>query len=139
MQPGGFSGDQYDIAFQVFRPSPVGVGCYDLIGLNFLGDGVPGVTGGNIDHCVVLTDIPPEDQIQVQPGDVVGFFATHYRNGDQDDGGVQLDTAITTVTVWSTELLSITDPDTCPYLIGGDGNLASSSTGAPVITAQVGE
>ena len=136
--PGGRL-DRYDITFQVFRPSTVGVGCYDMVGSNFLNDGQPGVTGGNIDHCVALTDIRPEDQIQVQPGDVVGFFAIQYRDGEQRDGGVQLNTAIDTVTVWNTVGLNIADPDTCPYQIGGDGNLASSSSAAPVITVQVGK
>ena len=76
MQPGGSDSDRYDIDFQVFRPRPSdGVGCYVLIGLNSLNDGVPGVTGvADIDHCMGLTDIPSEDQIRVQPGDVVGFY-----------------------------------------------------------------
>ena len=131
--------EQYDIDFRVFRPSSDGVGCYDMVGSNFLDDGDPSsVAGGDIDHCLVLTDIPPEDQIQVQPGDVVGFYAIQYRDGDQRDGGVQLNTAIDTVTVWNAEDLTILDQNTCPYRIGGDGNLASSSTAAPVITAQVG-
>ena len=113
--------------------------CYDEVGRNFLNDGRPG-SGGNVDHCVVLADIQPEDQIQVQPGDVVGFFAIQYNNANtgQRDGGVQLNLAINNVTVWNTAIVSMNSPDMCPYHIGGDGNLASSSTGAPVITAQVG-
>ena len=137
LQPGGGAEEQYDIDFRVFRPSSDGVGCYDLIGSNFLDDGDPDDTG-DLDHCLVLTDIPPEDQIQVQPGDVVGFFAIQYKNGDQRNGGIQLDLDIDTVTVWNTEILTIIDQNTCPYHIGGDGNLDSSSTGAPVITAEVG-
>ena len=136
LRPGGRL-DRYDITFQVFRPSPVGVGCYDLIGSNLLDDGVPGDTGTNIDRCVVLTDIPPENQIQVQPGDVVGFYTIHYRNGDQDDGGVQLNKDVTTVTVWSSSNDIAVSPDMCQYQISE--NLDSSSTSAPVLTAQVGK
>ena len=131
--------EQYDILFQVFRPSSDGEGCYDMVGSNFLNDGDPSsVAGGDIDHCLVLTDIPPEDQIQVQPGDVVGFYAIQYRDGEQRDGGIQLE-IISTVIVWNTQELTISNPDICPYQIGVDGNLASSSAGAPVITAQVGK
>ncbi len=60
------------------RSTPQGAeGCYDFVGQNYLENGIPGQRNTPLDHCVVLEDIPPEYQISVEPGDVVGFYSVY--------------------------------------------------------------
>ena len=89
------------------------------------------------DHCIVI-NIPPDDQIPVQPGDVVGFYSDFLLD-DRDDG-VQLDTNREDVTVFYQERASITPsgPSSCS-LIAGANNIATTTTAAPIITVVVGE
>ena len=66
------------------------------------------------------------------------IYAVHNRDGEQGDGGVQLNMDITSVIVWNTQILVIADPNVCPY-ISRRRDLASTSAGAPVILAHVGK
>ncbi len=134
--------DLYDIYFQVLRATPQGPeGCYDLVGYNFIARGMGGV--GALQRCIVLEDIPPEDQIRVEPGDVVGFHTEHIKNGDTSSGGAQLDTARTDVTVWyllGGDTAAMPGPPTCRFRVGPGpelGRLMSSTNHPPVITARV--
>ena len=95
VHPGGASNCLYYIQFQVWRPS--GSGCYSLVGFNRPvgnngGDGFlspPGDRNDPLRRCVVLP-VTEDQQIQVQSGDVVGYYADYFRNGeDRNDGGIQ--------------------------------------------------
>ena len=49
----------------------------------------PDFTGGPLDRCVVLS-VPEDQQIEVQSGDVVGYYVDSFRDDeDRDDGGIQ--------------------------------------------------
>ncbi len=142
IDPGNWrESELYDIYFQVLRATPQGPeGCYDLVGYNFIAWGMGGE--GELDHCIVLEDIPPEDQIQVEPGDVVGFRIEHFRNGDRDNGGPQLVTDRTDVTVWYLmgQDMATGPQTTCRFCVGPGpelGRLVSSTDHPPVITAHV--
>ena len=126
--------ERYDIDFQVLRPSPVsdpGVDCYTLVGSNLIEDGRP--DGG----CIVY-DVPVEEQFLVQPGDVVGFFSDHVNR--EDNNGVQVVESRQDVVVHYRERDAIpaTDPESCMFVVG-PGQIDLVTTGAPVITAVVGE
>ena len=84
VQPGG-NREQYYIQFQVWAPTETS-NCYRLVGFNTPMDAVePEEYLAPQDHCVVLT-VRDEEQIQVEPGYVVGYYVEFYRN---EDGGIQ--------------------------------------------------
>ena len=135
MEPAGGRNAQYNIDFQVWRPQPPGQeSFFSLIGSN---------SGRNLrpssSRCVTL-DVSENEQIEIEPGDVVGFYFEHSR---RNRGGVEVDDSAVGVTTWYEEEAESTcplDSDTCELSIGTTGNLQSSETGgAPVITAAVGE
>ena len=103
VRPGG-GDERYYIQFQVWRPTGPS-GCYSLVGFNRPvgsdgGDGFlspPGDNSDPLDHCVVLS-VTEDQQIEVQSGDVVGYYVDRFKlkkngyNGeleDRDDGGIQ--------------------------------------------------
>ena len=107
------------------------------------------------DHCN-LTSVPYEEQVIVQPGDVLGFYSDHWREDRsrlEDETGedsIQIATGseyIGTVVYYQSEL-SLSDLSTI-YAVGttpGDcvvsnscPQLQSAIQGAPVMTAVVGE
>ena len=139
VQPGGMpTNDRYELELQVLRPLPVGqddIQCFSVVGM-YSQTGGPNSPPANIDRCIVI-DIPPENQIPVQPDDVVGFYYDLLRN---DDGGVQLDRNRTDVTAFYQERSSITPsgPSSCS-LIAGPNNIDTSTFAAPIITVVVGE
>ncbi len=143
IQPGGDRERRlYDIYFQVFRATPQGAeGCYDLVGFNFIPLAMGGI--GELERCIVLEDIPPEDQIQVEPGDVVGFYAAHYLPGETipKNGSIQLDIGRTDVTVWYVYNMGPlgveASPTTCQVRVGPGNELEMQTNHPPVITAQV--
>ena len=77
VQTGGSASDQYYIQFQVWRPTANDVdGCYELVDYNIpLDDAqeylIPPDNG--LSHCVVLP-VNESQQIEVLPGDVVGYY-----------------------------------------------------------------
>ena len=124
--------ENYDIYFQVWRPMGDS-GCYSPVGSNFVNNGDPGSVH-NVRRCVVL-DVPENEQITVEPGDVVGFHST-YADDDDDGGGVELDEGADHV-VWYNGQNS---PDTNSVCTGVGGDLSSQrNSGAPVITAMIGK
>ena len=121
----------YDIYFQVWRPTGAS-GCYSLVGSNFVDNGNPGSVH-NVRRCVVL-DVPENEQITVEPGDVVGFHSTYAV--ESDGGGVELDEGADHVVWYSSQ----NSPDTNPVCTGVSGDLSSQrNSGAPVITAMIGK
>ncbi len=136
---GGHFGEQpYTISFQVWRPnspSPVDTdGCYNLTGFNLFSP----ISLSNAPKGVV-TGVPLEsERIEVQPGDVVGFYLESSR---EDDDGIQFagDTSpYTNETVWfATGSLTPRPEAACMYPVGTSGLLNASINLAPLITATV--
>ena len=125
--------ERYEIRFQVWRPS--GDDCFNLVGVN-----VPSELLAPDDHCVQY-HVPVEQQIQVLPGDVMGFYVDRYklsrRGNDLENptnGGVQLNTD------WS-ESVTLLSPGSGQFLVGTQFcNIQQFSRGAaPVLSASVGE
>ena len=96
VQPGGMASEQYYIQLQVWRSTGI-EGCYELVGYNsplddegsegFLSP--PGDRNDPLHRCVVLP-VRESLQIEFQPGDVIGYYVDHFRDGaDRDDGGIQ--------------------------------------------------
>ena len=73
MNPRG-DNDGYDIYFEVWRPTGTD-GCYSLVGSNVVDNGAPGNIH-NVRACIVI-DVPEDEQVIVEPGDVVGFYSDH--------------------------------------------------------------
>ncbi len=86
---------------------------------------------------MVLEDIPPEEQISVEPGDVVGFYSEHENKGEVSDGGVQLDTDRMDVTVWYNSGPRLAGGSSCQLRVGYEDSLNTQDHRPPVITAQV--
>ena len=83
--------EQYYIQFQVWRPNGP-TGCYSLVGYNHpldnggMEDVLRPINVDNdpLDNCVVLT-VEEDEQIEVQSGDVVGYYV----DSNRDDNGIQ--------------------------------------------------
>ena len=123
--------NRYTLDFQVWRRSGGGQGTtgeYDFVGSNSFPSISPG-NGGQI-----LEPVPVEQQIQVRPGDVIGFYVRDEQ--DRDDNGVELHTNSRDVTVW---FITTTAAVSTRIEVGSSASpgLHSSTTGAPVITAMV--
>ncbi len=135
--------DQYDIYFEVWRPMDTD-GCYSLVGSNFVNNGVA-ANVHNVRSCIVI-DVPENDQVIVEPGDVVGFYTDHRDIDDDDDsgtGGVELDerAQFTNLEVWYRSLSnpSQSELEANPLCVGNGNDLPTLRTGdAPVITAVIG-
>ena len=130
----------YELEFQVLRPLPVDqndIQCFSLVGM-YSQIGIPNFPPDNIDRCIVI-DIPPDDQIPVQPGDVVGFYSDN-RIREDDCDGVQVDESRTDVTAFYRERISIPapSPSSC-MLIAGINGIDTTTMAAPVITVVVGK
>ena len=105
--PGGSSREQYYILFQVWRPTGI-EGCYKLVDYNVPLDDArmsetemsdssvimgflspPGNNSNPLHRCVVL-QVRENQQTEFQPGDVVGYYVDHFRDGnDRANGGIQ--------------------------------------------------
>ena len=139
VQPGGNPNNHiYELEFQVLKPLPVDeedIQCFSLVGMYSQTQG-PNFPPDNINRCILL-DIPPENQIPVQPGDVVGFYSNFIRSGD---GGVQVDENREDVTAFYRERISIPppSPSSC-MLIAGNNGIDTTTMAAPVITVVVGK
>ncbi len=141
---GHFAKQPYNISFQVWRPnstSPVDTdGCYTMQGTNHFSP-ISLADDESADRGIV-TGVPLEsERIEVQPGDVVGFYLESSK--DKNDGiqfaGVNDNTTpYTTETVWyATGSLTPRPEAACMYPVGTSGLLSFSTNRAPLITATV--
>ena len=159
VQPGG-GGERYYIQFQVWRPTGPS-GCYSLVGFNrpVGSDGEDGVLrpmDGALDRCVVLS-LTEDQQIEVQSGDVVGYYVDHFRLNDgeledRDDGGIQWIEGGSDVVVYyrddlprenirSHYALGGLNPTECGFPISGNSAsyyLDTSTSAAPIISLSIG-
>ena len=165
VEPGG-DRQRYYIQFQVWRPTGV-PGCYTMVGYNAppepTFDGMGEVNnidqllqpGDPLDLCVHLP-VSEGEEIEFQPGDVIGYYADRFRErndrdpDDPDDGGVQvvrnenvvvynkIDVPLDDLkTQYAIPALG-PDPSSCGFeLEGSDSNLFQmtlSTNGAPILS-----
>ena len=155
VQPGGSSNEQYYIQFQVWRPTGT-EGCYELVDYNeppvddsHEDDILSGILSP-VDHCVVLT-VRENEQINFQPGDVVGYYVDRFRNDiDEDGGGIQWINDSEVVVYYRDGLsrediksqyaLNGPNPTECgfPVLDSNSHTLSASSSSAPIISLSLG-
>ena len=143
---------RYYMQFQVWRSTEV-QGCYTLVGSNASPLGANGVIDVNLlpaptNLCVDLP-IAENEQIEFQPGDVVGYYADHFSSFgvDRTFGGVQW-IEDDNVVVYHAVYVPLSDLKT-EYAISPLGPDPSASTsnshvlamltsGAPIITISLG-
>ena len=141
VQPGG-QGDelQYTLNLQVWRPSPTvqTTGCYSMVGANLF-------TSVSLISRVVLVTPFPQEQIQFQPGDVLGFYVESALGDGRgvvvlNDLNTQGDRGYETEEVWHANIaraaLSVQDclaPVGSP-VPGRQRILTESTNAAPVIS-----
>ena len=130
----------YTLDFQVWRPDPdvSTTGCYSLVGNNsFTQISLSGSLAES------LSPTSPEQRIQVQPGDVLGFYVESAREKVADSRGVVLlrdrnvegDGEYKTEEVWYADVNSLVFGNPmCPYDVGLGRVLSSSTNAAPVIS-----
>ena len=109
MQPGGRD-ERYYIQFQVWRPTGV-PGCYTMVGFNAPPeptlDGMGEVNNTNqllqpgdpLDHCVHLP-VSEGEQIEFQPGDVIGYYADRFRERNGRDPETRLAVYVYVAGAW---------------------------------------
>ena len=134
VQPGGDPhNNRYTLDLQVWRPSPTvddatGTGCYSLVGSNRF-------TSIPLANDVAKVTPSPQDYIQFQPGDVLGFYV---ERGKEDDNGVNILRSFNNL-VWHAKIESPTSRNGgCPYSVGSNGVLSTSTRAAPVISIATG-
>ena len=134
---GGLFDMVYSLSLQVWRPSPIAeiTGCYSLVGNNQF-------TSVPLSNQVAIVTPLPEDRIQFQPGDVLGFIV---ENTNRDDGGVVLlmdsleqdDGGYETEEVWHADASNaVLGNGQCPFPVGNQpGRILNTFTNAaPVIS-----
>ncbi len=134
-----FSNQAYTMSFQVWRPnspSPVDTdGCYTMQGTNHF----PAITLGDPDtnERGIVTGVPLEsERIEVQPGDVVGFYLESSR---EDDDGILFAEEQDGESVWFATGDVTGSGLTCLFPVGRGRTLSSFTNLAPLITATVCE
>ena len=131
----------FDFELQVWRPSPTAnetSGCYSLID-NFIVRSTSLPTQPESENVARVTP-SPQDQLQFQPGDILGFYVeSQGTDSNNDNGVVLLDSAnYTRELVWYASITSrSSQSDSCPYPIGTGGVLSLSTRAAPVISISI--
>ena len=150
-------GDQYYIQFQVWRPNGT-TGCYSLVGYNHPldNDGMESYlvaidnVNSPLDNCVVLT-VEEDEQIEVQSGDVVGYYVD---SPNRNDNGIQWIEGYDDVKVYYEDNLpreSIkshygvsVNPTECDFVLPANDDTTSyyislSNRAAPIISISIGK
>ena len=131
--------ERYDIHFQVWRSQPAAqISSFSLIGSNVQRNLRPSRS------CVTVT-VPVDEQIAVEPGDVVGFYFSHTNpRRRMEPAGVQVDNNAAGIDIWYEDgsplcSLDSNPQSSCALSIGAAGDLRLRTTGAPIITVEIGE
>ena len=150
---------RYYMQFQVWRSNGV-QGCYTLVGSNASPLGVGGAVNVSLllaptEQCVVLP-VAENEQIEFQPGDVVGYYADQFKsNGiNRTYGGVQWikDNNVVVYHIIDVPLSDLkteyaifplgADPAACGFNIATSTStlhgLTRITSGAPIITVSLG-
>ena len=138
VHPAGGGNDRvYNLDLQVWRPSPTvqTTGCYSLVGINRF-------TSVPLANQVAEVTPLPQEQIEFQPGDVLGF---NLENTNGDDGGVVLlmdspdqDGGYETEEVWYADFSNpVFSNSECQLIVGSQPGRAlnTMTSAAPVISA----
>ena len=158
INPGANTHDRYYIRFQVWRPTDISGECYSLVNFNRPVDGnghdgvlyPPGDSNNPLHRCVVLS-VPEDQQIEVQSGDVVGYYIDRFKNDeDKDDGGIQwiVDDPNMVVVYYRQDTdddqlksfyaLGSVNPTSCGFLMSDDSitlySLTASISAAPIVS-----
>ncbi len=124
----------FTLDLQVWRPSPTveTTGCYRLVGNNSF-------TSVALRDRVAMVTPLPQQRIQFQPGDVLGFYVENARR--ENDGIVLLsdlnvrgDNRYETEEVWYARHPEFSSISSCPYPVGSSQVLNTFNRAAPVIT-----
>ena len=145
LNPDGTSA-RFNFIFQVWRPAPnVDVtGCYSLVD-DFISTNIP--IGIQPSPTIRVARITPSlaDQLQFQPGDVLGFYVESHGEGPGSGGDANNGVALLISSSYSSELVwygsigdattQISRTDSCPYPVGT--SLGSQTRAAPVISISI--
>ena len=137
---------RFDFTFQVWRPAPnVNItGCYSLVD-DFISTGIPiGIAPSQTINIARIIPSLPSDQLQFQPGDVIGFYVESHGDSDGPGGDANNGVALLTSGGYANELVwygsirgdtvQASRTGSCPYPTGTNGILSSSTRAAPVIS-----
>ena len=141
VNPGGENHQMvYTLDLQVWRPSPTvddstGTGCYSLVGNNRF-------TSISLSSQVAIVTPSPQDYIQFQCGDVLGFYVEEARNSNDGVVLVAGDNPARS-TVWVANIapsMATSQIGNCPYSVGSNGVLNTPIRRiAPVISIKTGK
>ena len=131
--PGGNAyQNTYTLDLQVWRPSSTvddstSTDQYSLVGNNRF-------ASISLSDQVAIVTPSPQDYIQFQPGDVLGFYVEEAR--DSDDGVVVLTSpsSFTSEVVWYASIDPAMATSQSVYSVGSTGELDNSTRAAPVIS-----
>ena len=133
---------RFSFDFQVWRPSPTVKknGCYSLVN-NYTVRSISLPINEAISHVARVTPLP-QDQLQFQPGDVLGFYVeSDGTSSDYDNGVVLLNNGSHNNELVYFASIDITaqtsQSGSCPYPVGTSGVLDSTTRAAPVISINV--
>ena len=140
-----FLNDQnaYTLDFQVWRPSPTvedstGAGCYSLVGNNRF-------TSISLSGGVARVTPSPQNYIQFQPNDVLGFYVESANLVTfRPPNGLVLQiqpVLFTSEVVWHASIapsIAASQNRDCPYAAGSNGILNTLTRAAPVISIGTG-
>ena len=128
----------YTLDLQVWRPSPTqsvddstGTGQYNLVGNNKF-------TSISLSDRKAIVTPSPQDYIQFQPGDVLGFYVDS-NFGDDEGVVVVTSSSFTNEVVWFASIAPTLATSQTTYSIGSSGDLHTLTRAAPVISIGTGE
>ena len=135
--------NSYNISFQVWRPILLNnTNCYNLTGINHFSR-IPLARSSSSDRGIVTGTVSASERIDVQPGDVIGFYLTvrslftGSSNGIQFAGDNDNDPDYRNESVWSAAGPMIERPTVGSLCAGPDRVLSSFTDRAPLITVTV--
>ncbi len=129
VQPGGkHPTTAHSIKFQIWRPLGDNSPQYEKIGENAFSPATL------TDSYIAATPLPSE-QIDFQPGDVVGYYL---EDDDRQDGGVQFDDGFTSEELWYATGNSNLQNDNL-LEVGNAGDLSMSTNLGPIISISISE